>query len=150
MTLKVERTLTIAAPPERVWKAWVEEMNAWWTKPYFNDHARATGLVLEPRLGGRFIEQWCVNGEGFLIGHVTEWLPPVCLAWTWSERDWEGVATLNRLNLEPDGQGGTRLSYQQSGFERLPDGANTRTGYDSGWGELSTRLKNFIEKGQPL
>lgn len=45
----VERTLTIAAPAERVWSAWVNEMNAWWTEPYYNDHARRTGLVMEPK-----------------------------------------------------------------------------------------------------
>lgn len=88
MTRKVERLITIAAPPERVWKAWVEEMNAWWTKPYYNDHDRVTGLLLEPRLGGRYIEEWGENGEGFLIGQVTEWLPPARLAYTWSRSSW--------------------------------------------------------------
>ena len=149
MPLKIERSLTIAAPPERVWKAWVEEMNGWWTKPFYNDHARATGLVLEPGLGGRFFEQWGTNGEGFLIGQVNEWLPPISLGYTWSERDWEGVATQNRIKLEPDGAGGTRLTYTQSGFARLPEGADTHAGYESGWGQLSARLKNFVEKGQP-
>src|SRR5258708_7476635 len=147
MPLKIERSLTIAAPRERVWTAWVEEMNGWWTKPFYNDHARATGLVLEPHLGGRFFEQWGANGEGFLIGQVTEWLPPISLAYTWSERDWEGVATLNRIKLELESTGGTRLTYSQSGFERLPQGAETQAGYESGWGQLSARPKNFLEKG---
>ena len=146
---KVERLITIAAPPERVWKAWVEEMNAWWTKPYSNDHDRVTGLLLEPRLGGRYIEKWGENGEGFLIGQVTEWLPPTRLAYTWSERSWGGAVTLVRLNFGPDGPGGTRLTYTHAGFERLPDGAAAHAGYDSGWSELSQRLKNFIEKGHP-
>lgn len=148
MSLKVERSLTIAAPPERVWQAWVAEINNWWGKPYYNDHARTTGLILEPHLGGRFFEQWGPNGEGFLIGQVVEWLPPISLAYTWTERDWEGISTLNRLHLEPIGNSSTKLTYTQAGFERLPEGANTHAGYEAGWGELSNWLKNYVEKGK--
>lgn len=156
MTQKVERKIIIAAPPERVWKAWVEEMNAWWTKPYYNDHDRVTGLHMEPGLGGRYMEMWGENGEGFLIGNVTQWLPPHRLAYTWSEADWQGVNTLIRIELQPDGAGGTVLSYTHEGFERLPaelqrspDGTALHKRYDFGRNELSTRFKNYIEKGNP-
>jgi hypothetical protein len=44
MNRKVERTITIAAKPERVFQAWVEEINQRWTKPYYNDHDRIFGL----------------------------------------------------------------------------------------------------------
>lgn len=148
MTHKVERTITIAAPPERVWQAWVHEMNAWWTKPYYNDHSRVMGLRMEPGLGGRYIEEWGANGEGFLIGTITEWLPPLRLAYTWSERGWGGVQTLVQIELQPDGNGGTQLHYTQSGFERLPDGARQRDGYEYGCTELTDRLKVYVEKGQ--
>ena len=149
MTKKVERTLTIAAPPERAWKAWVNEMNAWWTEPYYNDHVRRTGLCMEPKLGGRYIEQWGADGAGFLIGVITEWLPPERLAYTWSQADWGGVFTLVRIQLLPDGQGSTRIIYVQEGFERLPDGDHVRDGYDYGCNELTNRLKNYVERGQP-
>ncbi len=75
MNRKVERTITIAAKPERVFQAWVEEINQWWTKPYYNDHDRIFGLYIEPKLGGiyRDIEKWDENGGGFLIGTIVEW-----------------------------------------------------------------------------
>jgi uncharacterized protein YndB with AHSA1/START domain len=112
MIKSVDRTIVIAAPPERVWKAWVEEMNAWWTMPYYNDHAHATGLYMEPRLGGRYIEKWGENGEGFLVGTISQWLPPQRLAYTWAEADWQGVETLVRIDLEADGNGGTRFRFR--------------------------------------
>ena len=149
MSLKVERTITIAASPERVWHAWVHEMNDWWTKPYYNDHDHVTGLYMEPQLGGRYIEKWGEDGAGFLIGHITEWLPPKRLAYTWSERTWEGVTTLIRIEFEPDGNSVTRLTLTQEGFERLPEGAVTRDGYQGGSNQLLERFKNFIEKGTP-
>ncbi len=148
-TLHIDRTITIAAPPERVWQAWVSEINRWWTKPYYNDHERVTGLSLEPRLGGRFVEEWGEGGAGFLIGQVVEWLPPQRLAYTWSERGWGGAVTLARLEFLPDDNGGTRLKFTHEGFERLPDGAQLRDGYEAGWGELSARLKSYAETGSP-
>jgi uncharacterized protein YndB with AHSA1/START domain len=152
----VDRKIVIAAPPERVWKAWVEEMNAWWTKPYYNDHDRVTGLFMEQRLGGCYIEKWGEHGEGFLIGNITQWLPPHRLAYTWTQADWQGVYTLVRIEFDPDGNGGTCMRFIQEGFERLPEDLQTlpsgmplRDGYEHGWNELSVRLKNFIEKGKP-
>ena len=145
---KVERTITIAAPREKVWHAWVHEMNGWWTKPYYNDHDHVTGLTMEPQLGGRYIEKWGEDGAGFLIGHITEWLPPMRLSYTWSERSWEGVATLIRIEFEEEQQGATRLTFVQEGFERLPDPDMMRDGYQSGCNQLLERLKNFVEKGK--
>jgi uncharacterized protein YndB with AHSA1/START domain len=149
MPAKVERTLTIAAPPERVWKAWTEDINKWWTKPYYNDHALVTGLYMEPQLGGRFIEKWGEEGQGFLIGHVIEWLPPTRLAYTWSERGWGGVVTVARLEFTSDNGGGTHIRFTHEGFERLPESEQTRHGYNEGWSELSSRLKSYLEKGSP-
>lgn len=156
MPKRVDRTIIIAAPPGRVWKAWVEEMNAWWTKPYYNDPDLVTGLHMEAGLGGRYIEKWGENGEGFLIGNITQWLPPRRLAYTWTQTDWQGVMTLIRIEFEPAEDGGTCMRYIHEGFERLPmdlqtlpSGMGLHQGYDHGWGELSARLKNFIERGSP-
>jgi uncharacterized protein YndB with AHSA1/START domain len=147
--LRVERTTAIAAPPERVWQAWVSEINRWWAKPYYNDHDRVTGLELEPCLGGRFVEKWGGGGAGFLIGQVIEWLPPLRLAYTWSERGWVGAVTVARLELDPDGQGGTLLHFTHAGFERLPESARMRDGYAEGWEDLVSRLKQYVEASGP-
>jgi uncharacterized protein YndB with AHSA1/START domain len=146
MSKKVERKITIAASPARVWQAWVTEMNAWWTKPYYNDHGRVTGLLMEPRLGGRYIEKWGEDGSGFLIGTVVEWLPPQRLAYTWTERGWAGVQTLIRIELAPAGKDATRMTYVQEGFERLPDSDRQSEGYGRGCDELLSRLQAYVEK----
>ena len=99
MNRKVERTIIIAATPERVFQAWVEEMNQWWTKPYYNDHERIHGLVMEPKLGVRYIEKWDENGGGFLIGIVVEWLPPLRLAYTGANASGQALAHSSVLSL---------------------------------------------------
>jgi uncharacterized protein YndB with AHSA1/START domain len=144
--MKVERSVVIAAKPERVWRAWVSEMNNWWTRPYYMDAERVTGLAMEPHLGGRYIEKWDEAGSGYLIGHVIEWLPPQRLAYTWSEKSWAGVTTVVHLEFQPEGAS-TRLSLVHEGFERLPDGVAQRQGYESGSADLLGKLKAYVEKG---
>lgn len=146
MTKKVERSIRIAAQPERAWRAWVHEMNAWWTKPYYMDSERVTGLFIEPQLGGRYIEKWGEDGSGYLIGQVIEWLPPFRLAYTWSERAWAGIITVVRIEFAPEG-GGTRMTLVHEGFERLPDGDAQRYGYEHGSLDLMTKMKAYVEKG---
>ncbi len=145
MSSKVEHTLNIKAAPERVWKAWVEEMNQWWTKPYYNDPGRVRGQHLEPRLGGGYIEDWGDQGEGFLIGTIREWLPPTLLTHTWTERGWAGAETLVRLELATDPRGGTILKFTHEGFERVTNGEQERGEHQRGWGDLLAKLKTFLE-----
>jgi uncharacterized protein YndB with AHSA1/START domain len=143
--LKVEKSIVVAAKPDRVWRAWTGEIAKWWTKPYFIDAERATGLTLEPQVGGRFMETWGDGGAGYLLGQVVEWLPPHRLAFTWSESDWAGASTVVKVKFEPDGQG-TRVTLTHEGFERVPDGEGQRSGYTAGWGDLLDKLKAYTDE----
>ena len=143
--MKLERTTLISASPERVWQAWVSEINQWWTAPYYNDTNRVSGLEFEPRLGGRFIERWGEDGSGYLIGQIVEWLPPQRLAYTWTERNWGGIVTLVSLQFQPEGPN-TLLGLVHAGFERLPEGEKMRAGYADGHGRLMARLKAYLER----
>lgn len=144
--MKVEKTIAIAAPPERVWRAWTAEISKWWTKPYYIDAERAIGVAIEPGAGGRFLEKWGDNGAGYLLGHVVEWLPPQRLAFTWMERDWAGVSTVVRVQLQAEGQD-TRVSLVHEGFDRVPDSEGQATGYAAGWGDLLSKVKAYAEEG---
>lgn len=57
---QVEVEIEIAANPERVWKALVEDTNFWWPKDFYTS-PRVKGFYIEPRLGGRVFEDW---GDG--------------------------------------------------------------------------------------
>jgi uncharacterized protein YndB with AHSA1/START domain len=144
--MKVEQSILIAAKRERVWQGWVEEISAWWSKPYYIDPENVTGLILEPRLGGRFIEEWGKDA-GYLIGHVIEWLPPQRLAYTWSEKSWAGVITVVRLEFISE-KDQTRIDLIHDGFERLPDGKEQRKSYEHGSADLLGKLKTYVEKRQ--
>lgn len=145
--MKVEKTIVIAAAPDRVWRAWTEQTSMWWKKPYVIDADQSTGLLIEPRAGGRFLEKWGEDGVGYLLGHVVAWLPPQRLAFSWSESDWSGASTLVNVTFEKAGQG-TRVTLVHEGFDRVPDGAGQRASYESGWGDLLNKLHDYIEKGR--
>jgi DNA-binding transcriptional ArsR family regulator len=55
-TLEVELEITIDAPPERVWKALVDDIGLWWRKDFIDPSTVA--FVLEQRPGGRVYEDW--------------------------------------------------------------------------------------------
>ena len=143
---RVEQSVIIAAKPERVWQAWIGEISHWWKGPYFVDRSRATGLVIEPQLGGRFMETWDDQGSGYLVGQVIEWLPPRRFAFTWMEKAWQGISTVVWVEVQPEGRG-TRVTLVHEGFERLPDAAGQRGGYDKGWADLLDKFKTYIEQG---
>jgi uncharacterized protein YndB with AHSA1/START domain len=146
MMANIEQTITIAAGPERVWRALTGEIARWWGPEYLRDAERTRGMVIEPQVGGRLMESWGEQGAGYLIGHVVEWLPPQRLACTWMEKEWSGITTFVAIELSPEGEN-TQVKLLHVGFERLPDGANQRMGFDQGWADLLNRCKVYIEQG---
>jgi uncharacterized protein YndB with AHSA1/START domain len=137
----------IAAPPDRVWRALTADLGRWWTAPYFVDPDHVTGLVLEPGVGGRFMECWGEPGQGYLLGQVVEWLPPLRLGFTWQQPNWAGAVTLVAVRLEPEGEG-TRVLVSHEGFERVPGGGEKWAGYAHGWSDLLGKLRDFTVPAQ--
>ncbi len=52
---QVELEIEIAASPEKVWKALMEDTTFWWPKNFYTG-PKAKGFHIEPRLGGRAYE----------------------------------------------------------------------------------------------
>lgn len=56
-----EHETTIDAPPERVWKALVEDVGRWWPQGFWA-MPESKGMRLEPVVGGRLYE-WTEDGS---------------------------------------------------------------------------------------
>jgi uncharacterized protein YndB with AHSA1/START domain len=69
----LDYSIQLAASPERVFAALTTEVERWWPHTM---RERPHGIVLEPQLGGRFMELWDANGSGALYGHVEIYEPP--------------------------------------------------------------------------
>jgi uncharacterized protein YndB with AHSA1/START domain len=127
--------IVVHVDPQRAFEGWTAGINEWWRldSPFWMDKSRRRGLRFEPHVGGRFIEVYDDEREGFEIGRVTAWEPGKPLGYTWRQADWpEGAITEVEVRFEPV-DGGTRVSVRHSGFETLAAaGVEWRSGYEQG------------------
>jgi len=133
----------IGGSPAAVFNALVTDPGAWWGHPMLRP--QATGLTLEPRLGGLFLEQW--ERGGAVLAAVTqlardrhlELAGPFHLGLGW------GVAS---FDLAPD-RDGTLLQFSFRAFG--PIDSDRAKQFSEGWRELLTRrLKTLVEHGVRL
>lgn len=131
----VEKTLELAASPERVWRAITDpgELARW-----FPDRVDADELQ-EGTEGGWF---WANHGRFAFRVEIMD--PPTRLVWRWA-RDADtaledGVTTTVEWLLEPTPDGGTRLELRESGFVLEKDREANDGGWDAELGELVALL----------
>src|SRR5688500_2002373 len=60
---EIEMEIHIAAPPERVFEAFINETGRWWSKDFTMGGKDTSDIVLEAHPGGRLLEQFS-NGGG--------------------------------------------------------------------------------------
>ena len=137
---RIERTVELAHPPERVWAALTtaEGLAGW-----FGDQA-----AIDLRPGGAARMTW--NQEGFTAQMRVERIEePAVFAFTWpiyGLPEADPRRTYVEFTLEPTGAG-TRLTVVESGFAQLPDGAY-RTAYDgntAGWAKELGELAAYLD-----
>ncbi|HLB06298.1 MAG TPA: SRPBCC family protein [Alphaproteobacteria bacterium] len=131
-THSVRITRRIAAPPERVFDAWLDPQSlAAWMCPGATTRAEA---MLEARVGGRF--RIVMHGEGVAYEHTGQYRVierPRRLVFTWVS----AVAGETRVTVEfHPVDGGTDLTLTHEGF---PD-ADVAKKHDGGWGEILGKL----------
>jgi DNA-binding transcriptional ArsR family regulator/uncharacterized protein YndB with AHSA1/START domain len=133
----------IDGPPAAVFKALTVDADGWWGHPMLRP--QATGLTLERRLGGLFIEQW--GDDGAVLAVVSQWAKDRHLELMGPFHLGLGVGVAS-FDLAADREG-TRLQFSFRAFGPIdPDRAMQ---FSKGWTELVTRrLKALVEHGTRL
>jgi DNA-binding transcriptional ArsR family regulator len=126
-----------------VFHALTNDPGAWWGHPMVR--AEATGLTLEPRLGGLFVERWRQGGA--VLAAVTQWSTDQHLELRGPFHLGLGVGVAS-FALATEGEG-TLLQFSFRAFGPIdPDLARI---FSDGWRELITgRLKALVEQGTRL
>jgi len=147
MTDRIEKSIDIAAPPERVWRALTdfEEFGAWF----------------RVRLEGPFVVGELSRGQITYPGYehvkwharVVAMEPPSLFVFTWppnavdpdrdySDEEWIRV----EFRLEPAGDG-TRLTVTESGVDKLPPERRDEAlrSNEGGWEEQMKNVKAHVE-----
>ena len=142
-TIDIALDVEIAGTPAAVFAALTKDIGGWWGHPAVT--SRATGLALDPRLGGLFTERWEDGGQ--VIASVTGWAQGEHLQLTGSFHMGVGVGVA-AFDLAESAAGTLlRFSFRALGLvDAEVAGAMSR-----GWAELvGTRLKALVETGTRL
>lgn len=101
-TVRIVTELRFRAAPQRVFDALTRESLEWF--PHTWGGSRVKGIVVEPRVGGAFYEDWG-EGRGHLYAHVTAYDPPNRLA----TRGWVFPGSILDTDYTITAQGGETL-----------------------------------------
>jgi uncharacterized protein YndB with AHSA1/START domain len=125
-----ERTLTVAAPVSRVWRAFTdpEDLRAW----------HGTAIEFGAREGGRVL----FRDEGYpeVSGRVRRVVPERLLHWDIDDE--EDIAIIEEFAPSP---AGTEVTVRQHGSVDLP--GHTRQAYALGWDESLADMALLVEHG---
>ena len=134
--------IAIAAAPERVWKALVNETDAWWRKDFYAC-ASTKAFRFEARVGGRVFEEG-ENGAGVLWYTVIAIDPPrsVDLSSQLAAKFGGPALCMLRLDLVPEGSG-TVLKLSDSILGPDTDPNCKRDGWRL---LLEEGLKEYVER----
>jgi uncharacterized protein YndB with AHSA1/START domain len=137
---RIERTLHLAHPPEKVWAAitTAEGLGTW-----FGHRAE-----VDLRVGGRIQLAWDSGDTATLTVERLE--PPHVFGYTWPVHglgEDDPRRTYVEFTLEPAGTG-TTLTVVESGFAQLPDDGTHKTAYSGnteGWASELGELVAYLD-----
>jgi uncharacterized protein YndB with AHSA1/START domain len=144
---RIDRTIEIQAPPERVWRALTdsEELSAWF-QVHIEGEIAAGGEVwmtsVHPQHAG---QRWPVR--------IVELTPFQRVVWRWHPGEVDPAIDYTRapqttvtFTLEPTGRG-TRLSVSETGFDAIELARRAKAYADNtqGWTEVLVWLQKYVE-----
>jgi DNA-binding transcriptional ArsR family regulator/uncharacterized protein YndB with AHSA1/START domain len=135
--------VSIGAPRTAVFAALTADPGGWWGHPYLRSDA--TGITLEPRLGGLVVETW--DNGGSVLATVTGWTDDryLQLAGPFHLGVALGIATFELS----DGSDGTSLQFSFRAIGAIEPQVVER--FADGWTELvGRRLRTLAETGTRL
>jgi uncharacterized protein YndB with AHSA1/START domain len=129
-TEAVRKTIVVDASPETAFRVFTDQIETWWplaTHGVFGDDAERLAFI-----DGELVET-AKDGRKAVWGRVLDWEPSRRLRMTWRPGfDADMADTELELRFAPEGDG-TRVELEHGGWERLENGATSRSNYDGGW-----------------
>ena len=129
----VRKSVTVPATPQRAFDLFTAHFHEWWP---LQTHSvgldQAVGVTFGAGTGGTIVET-LADGATSTWGTITRWEPPHRVAFSWHAGTLAAEATRVEVTFTEDEPGSTVVRLVHSGWERRPDGARARDGYESGW-----------------
>ena len=144
---RIDRTIEIQAPPERVWRALTtaDELSAWFQVRIEGEITPGNEVWMtsvHPQHAG---QRWPVR--------ILELTPPRRIVWQWHPGEVDPATDYSQepqttvtFTLEPSGRG-TRLSVAETGFDEIALARRAKAYADNsqGWTEVLVWLQRYVE-----
>jgi uncharacterized protein YndB with AHSA1/START domain len=139
----VRLSIDVDVDPPTAFKVFTDEIDAWYMRgPHaFYAPKRALGIRFEPGVGGRLLEVYdAETGDGREMGRITAWDPGRRFVFV------DVRETEVEVLFQPSDDGGTRVTLEHRGFERLPD-AEAEKHARFGWQLLVPWFEEYVQGG---
>lgn len=133
---------TVAAPPQRVWRALVADPDAWWPRA-LRAAGEGSAMRFDARLGGQLTEH---HGEKSILWYAVFAIDAgksLDLSGALATRYGGPATSLLHIEIEPQGAAATVLRLTDSLFGRL--GPETQASVAEGWGAIVGGLIAYVE-----
>lgn len=141
----VRRETLVAAAPERAFELFTGRIGAWWPLAHFSVFEHDNDVAFED---GRIVER-ASDGRESVWGTVTEWEPPLAIAFTWHPGYGEEHATDVRITFEASGPDAsvaqTLVTLVHTGWERMTDPVASAEQYGRGWPDVLAGFSALVQ-----
>ena len=157
MIAPVRKSIRVKAPVAHAFDVFTNGLSRWWPLDHGVGKQPIQKVLIEPRLGGRWLEI-SADGTETAVATIVHWEPPHRLVMLWQiNAQWKPDATMKSevdIRFIPDGPDAARVELVHHKFETTgaEAGASMRRDVDGGWRSLLERYAKLAEKrrGSPL
>lgn len=150
----VRKTIRVRAPLEHSFDVFTNGLGRWWPPTHGIAKKPVDKMLLEPRLGGRWIEM-SQDGTRTPVATITLWEPPHRLTLIWQvSSQWLPDDTMRSevdIRFTADGPDTTVVEVLHHKFETMGEQAGTtmRDAVGRGWPGLIERFAREAERNNP-
>jgi uncharacterized protein YndB with AHSA1/START domain len=146
----VRKTIRVKAPIANAFDVFTSGLTRWWPHDHGVGKKPIEKVLMEPRLGGRWLE---ISKDGTVtpVATITLWEPPHRLVLIWQvNAQWKPDITMKSevdVRFTADGPNLTRVELVHHKFETMgaEAGASMRGDVDRGWPGLIERFAREVE-----
>jgi hypothetical protein len=152
MIAPVRKSIRVEAPLTRAFEVFTAGLTRWWPHNHGVGKKPIAKTLLEPKLGGRWLEI-CEDGGETTAAIVITWDPPHRFVLLWQVNAlWKPDAEMRSevdVRFTADGPSATLVDLVHHKFETLGTeaGASLRKDVDGGWPGLMQLFKQEAERG---
>jgi uncharacterized protein YndB with AHSA1/START domain len=141
----VRKTIRVKAPIARAFDVFTAGLTRWWPATHGVGKKPIDKVLMEPRLGGRWLE-FAEDGTQTVVATIIHWEPPQRLVMLWQvNAQWQPDPSMRSevdVRFTQDGADATQVVVLHHKFETMgaEAGASMRNDVDGGWPGLLERF----------